>query len=248
MVQNLELPQLTKHGGLQHLIAIKERFSPLERSNLPLFCGFSVPKNMAPPADSKKRQGSSTSSSGAAKKPKDGVSKQEEVAPLTKNPWKPFTELTDEDLKLPLAISRYIRANGTDPEKFASDKETFDLRPWHGNEQDQFENVVARYFLWMIRLENRLAMKSYRSLFAKLMIFDMVPSMWPNTPGKVGHLTDDELNGRVGDVAKMTGEPTENVRKRLNKWSVMGSKLDVLCQLFGPGCLFFLKENLSNNL
>ena len=83
-----------------------------------------------------------------------------------------------------------------------------------------------------------------------LAYYDLVKLVRPQGSGRrVGHVMLKELGSFLEPVLGSKSPIQIDVAARqLSEWSVHGSKLELLCAEFGPGCLFFLGDLLSPDL
>ena len=77
-----------------------------------------------------------------------------------------------------------------------------------------------------------------------LLYFDLAQLKKPAGSGRVGHLMEERIRNLVEKRVPDEALPLDE----LGKWSKQGSKLNVFCQAFGVGSLFFLEHLLSENL
>ena len=61
------------------------------------------------------------------------------------------------------------------------------------------------------------------------------------------HITARELRGLFG-LTSQSDQVVANAAKKLNEERLKGSKLNAICSEFGPGSLFFLGAQLSDEL
>ena len=82
-----------------------------------------------------------------------------------------------------------------------------------------------------------------------LMFYDLVKALRPQASGRrIGHLQEREIRRFLGAVLHEAPIQLADVHQNINLWSRLGKRLDVLCSAFGPGCLFYLQVELSDNL
>ena len=176
----------------------------------------------------------------SAKRPRTGTGGRK-----PRHPWRPFLHL--RELTLDPLVSQHLTAHGTDPTPFLNDPKTLkhaigDFGP--GTLGDAF---MACYE-YACRLEERGSNDRFRWCFAMLMFFDLVQLIRPEGSGRVGHLMQQDIHETFAQVLRAAGISEDMALKRLNEWSLLGSKINKLCEEFGEGCLFFLGELLSKDL
>ena len=169
------------------------------------------------------------------------------LSPETRHPFKRFLKLTQGDVKLPLCIQVRLPAADFDPEKFLVDRTALGDGLILGGSISVADAFVGRYS-YIIQLRTRHDSDRYRSLFSMLMVFDIVRCIWPNASGRIGHLMSRDLQDAMSDVLPALKMDPEEVRNNLNEWSILGSKLNFICEEFGPGSLLLIGEHLSNDL
>jgi hypothetical protein len=89
----------------------------------------------------------------------------------------------------------------------------------------------------------------FQLAFTNLFYFDLVRLIRPQASGRVGHIMHAQIRDFVAPIVGPNSAVQPDVAaKEINKWSLIGAKLNVLCAEFGPGCLFFLGDMLSPDL
>ena len=162
-----------------------------------------------------------------------------------RHPWDQFLSL--ESLSLAPAFGQHLKKYGANPKKFISDNGLLKNRVPEFTSETVGDAFMACYE-YTLRLESRRTKDNLRWCFTMLMCFDLVKLIKPNGSGRVGCLMQKEVNKFLGPVLGATTIQPELALKQLNEWSRCGMKLDMLCNEFGPGCLFFLGELLTQDL
>ena len=223
------------------------RLSSVRRAGLGQLCQhFEV--THATPCRGQKRASNSTHKGGRGKRAKPNPIEADDGLPLLpapRNPMQRFLNITQVTLLLPKQMESFIRVNGPDAAAFLEDFETL------GDELLEAVDIadaLVRRYEYTVVLQNRQKKDRYRSLFSMLMFFDIVQCLWPQASGRLGEVMKDQLTETLGEVAKNGEYQVSVMRDGMNEWSLIGSKLDGLCSMFGPGCLFLLGEHLSDDL
>lgn len=97
-------------------------------------------------------------------------------------------------------------------------------------------------------LDARHATDRMRWLFTMLMYFDLVQLIQPGGNGRVGELMMEEIIHFLGPLVDAGVIDADVTLKHINEWSLIGARVALLCQKFGPGSLFYLEKQLSRNL
>ena len=156
------------------------------------------------------------------------------------NPWAAFSKI--ESLVLPAPYEKHIKKYGSDPARFLNDKVTLthQIAELSSDKGDAF----LACFRYTLHLQSREAKDRVRWFFSMLLYFDLAQLKKPAGSGRVGHLMEERIRDLVDKRVPGEALPLDE----LGKWSKQGSKLDVFCQAFGVGSLFFLEHLLSENL
>ena len=172
---------------------------------------------------------------------KDRKRKRSKASP--RNPWAAFSKI--ESLVLPAPYKDHIEKYGSDPARFLNDKVilTHQIAEPNSDEGDAF----MACFRYTLHLQSREAKDRVRWFFSMLLYYDLAQLKKPAGSGRVGHLMEERIRNLVEERVPGEALPLDPLDE-LGKWSKQGSKLDVFCQAFGLGSLFFLGHLLSENL
>ncbi|CAO2652458.1 Nn.00g007410.m01.CDS01 [Neocucurbitaria sp. VM-36] len=165
-----------------------------------------------------------------------------------RDPWKRITNLSQLP-KLANHVSIHIQKypDSEDAEKFlrtlalTSDCGEYDSKHDLGNA------FMARY-AWTQRVERRDEQVHVLQLFNDLFWFDMMQLLRPKGTGRVGGVMRDELDKFIAplDFEFMKLEK-DVVIANVGDWSIRGSKINKLCNYFGPGVILILHKELSRS-
>ncbi len=162
-----------------------------------------------------------------------------------RNPWRAFMRLDAADLNV--AVADYMRG-GAGPKDFLDDTDLLKHRIAEFQTDDKMSDAVMACYRYTISLDSRHHVDHIRWLFSMLMFFDLFKLINPHGSGRVGHLMQRDFNKFLGPVLSAANMAEEVALKQLNEWSLRGSKLHKLCVELGPGCLFYLGDQLSRDL
>ena len=167
------------------------------------------------------------------------------VAKGPRNPWRAFMRLKVADLHV--VVEEYIRCEAS-PKDFLNDTDLLTHRIAEFQTEDKMGDAVMACYKYTISLDSRHYLDHIRWLFSMLMFFDLFRLINPQGSGRVGHLMQRDFNKFLGPVLSTANMAEAVALKQLNEWSLRGSKLHKLCLELGPGCLFYLGDQLSRDL
>ena len=176
-------------------------------------------------------------------RPKDGKRKRPGKAP--RNPWGPFLRL--KALEMPAVYEQHLQEHGTIAIRFINDRNSLTNHITRYDHETVGDAFLACY-KYTLHLDARSTMDGVRWCFTMLMYFDLVKYIRPNGSARVGCLMLEDVKAFLGPILGQTTISPDIALKQLNEWSRCGYKLDLLCQHFGPGSLFFLESLLTRNL
>ncbi|KAL8668258.1 MAG: hypothetical protein Q9202_000236 [Teloschistes flavicans] len=162
-------------------------------------------------------------------------------APSKASPWARFLRL--EELTLAPSIKQYLREHGTAPEPFLVDGNALIHEIVDFSDSENISDAFLANYRWTMELEGRAAGDGFRWCFTMMMHFDVVKLVRPKGSGKkISVLMRDEMQELLAPLQDYLDDSLDQVLAHLNKWCVYGSKLDLICKEFGPGCIFFLHQ------
>ena len=162
-----------------------------------------------------------------------------------RNPWRAFMRLTAADLDI--TVEDYLQSEAG-PQEFLDDPDPLTHRIAEFQTEDKMGDAVMACYRYTISLDSRHHVDHVRWLFSMLMFFDLFKLIKPQGSGRVGHLMQRDFNKFLGPVISASNMAEGVALKQLNEWSLRGSKLHKLCLELGPGCLFYLGDQLSRDL
>ena len=162
-----------------------------------------------------------------------------------RHPWEVFMRL--EEVRLLPQIEKHLRKNGTDPIRFLADDKILSHRISEFG-SDKIKDALAACYQYTTQLEDRQNTDNVRWCFSMLMFFDLVKLIRPKGSGKVGSSMMGELDNRFGSMWEQAHITKKEALENIDKWSLLGAKVDGLCAEFGVGCLFFLGNLLTRCL
>lgn len=159
------------------------------------------------------------------------------------HPWKRVMNI--QSLRLSANVQDRIESCGTDPMKFLNE------HTWLNHSIDEFDagtigDAFMACYTYTKELEDKEELGRVRWLFQMLMFWDLVKLIRPGGSGRIGHIMEAELRAFLGPLQQSLD--SESAVVKMSEWKCCGEKLDVLCQRFGPGCLFLLGTHLSRHL
>ena len=162
-----------------------------------------------------------------------------------RNPWNPVMRIVN--LGLSSETCEMLSALRDEPHRFLEDRHFLE------HEANRFQDSPADAFLshynYALVLQQRRAVDGIRWLFVLLLFFDIVKEIRPDASGRrIGHLQAQEVEDFLGPVLEHAPMELAKVTENMDNWSKMGRRLNVLCERFGEGCLFYLSHVLSDNL
>ena len=181
----------------------------------------------------------------------DGMEKPRKKKPSSRaakgprNPWRAFMRLTA--VYLDVTVEDYLQSEAG-PQEFLDDTDPLTHRIADFQAENQMGDAVMACYRYTISLDSRHHVDHVRWLFSMLMFFDLFKLINPQGSGRVGHLMQRDFNKFLGPVISASNMAEGVALKQLNEWSLRGSKLHKLCLELGPGCLFYLSEQLSRDL
>lgn len=164
-----------------------------------------------------------------------------------RHPWQRILNITF--LNLPHSVLTHVLTHGTSARDFLAEQ-----RPLVNNMSDYDGQTVGDAFMacyrYTIDLEARMSSDKIKWCFSMLMFFDLSRLIRPNGAGngRWGNLMVEEVAAFLGPVLGPDTVTANDAKKQINRWSTYGRKLDLFCQTFTPGSLFFLAEHLSADL
>ena len=151
----------------------------------------------------------------------------------SRSPWARFLKM--ESFSLSQYIQRYLEQHGTDPLPFFDDRKVSPQQMLQLRGHDRF--VAA--FRFVQALSGQRSERRCRWFFVMLMFFDLLKLIFPKAR-RVGKLMKAEIVEYFGPLVGKVLPEAQELRTELNTWCIIGSKVNLLCSEFGPGCLFFL--------
>ena len=188
-----------------------------------------------------------TSPGGQGRKRKRDAGGGEPTHRAPNNPWKPF--LNTKSLQLEGEYEKFVERFGDSPVQFLNDTKNLVLFGRYNTEKRHIvEQAFVDCFQYTMHLKSRQGRDRIRWLFSMLFYFDLARLVNAGAAGRVGHLMEKEVFEllRVDVLRKLY--PKALPMERFSEWSVRGSKLNVFCEKFGAGSLFFLAARLSEHL
>lgn len=160
------------------------------------------------------------------------------------SPWIRFLRL--KSVELGETGKQYLEKHGTQPEAFfiESDGLTNETTGFTGKEN--MGDAFVAHYRWIVRLEGRLAKDNLRLAFTWIMFYDVVKLIRPNGRGRIGEIMLPDIQELIDPLD--LGVSPEKVLTQLRSWSNCGKKLNVICEEFGLGSLFYLAPYLSEDL
>jgi len=149
-------------------------------------------------------------------------------------------------LGLAPAIQELLNDEDVEPTAFLTDGQILTNEM---DAEDTMGDAFRLYYQYAADLERRTGMDPARWCFTMIMFYDLIKLIRPTGTGaRVGSLMREDAipfleQAFHGDVARV-GTAFE----KLNEWSQIGSKLNVFCDEFGIGCVFFLAGKLTKSL
>lgn len=144
-----------------------------------------------------------------------------------------------ETLHLAPTVQQHMEDHGADPVAFVGDETG--LARIRTLTDDTLGDALLECYQYTTRLESRRETDNFRWCFSMLMISDLIESIRPGGSGRVGEVMLPQVLERIN-------VPVDDARRKLGEWSRCGSKLNMFCNEFGHGCLFYLKDILSKDL
>ena len=141
----------------------------------------------------------------------------------------------------------HLQRYGPDPAGFVNDQSRLTSQPLVFKSGEVGDAFVVRY-RYTLELEARRTKDNVRWCFTMLMYYDLVRLIRPQSTGRVGQLMFNDISDFLRPLTKTPWLEEQHAFEQLNEWSRCGRKLNVLCRIFGEGCLFFLAERLSRDL
>lgn len=161
------------------------------------------------------------------------------------DPWSPVTRLAS--IVLMPVLASYLQApDRSDPGGVLNDPQILQnlVQEFAG---DTISDAFMASYQYTAQLEARAGMDKVRWLFSMLLMYDLVRLIRPHGSGRVGSIMKVHLVRFLEPIASPERD-VEGMAVNLTIWSTRGKKLNVLCETFGPGCLFYLGEVLSCDL
>ena len=161
------------------------------------------------------------------------------------NPWASFMRMSFD---LSLEYHDFYHRFGDDGARFLTDTVDLALQTYSsGDTKYALEQALIDFLRYTVHLKSRDARDKIRRLFCLLFFFDLACLVGAGPSGQIGCLQEGALMKFVRKDVLMNMCP-ELPMDRMSKWSLQGGKLNILCERFGTGCLFFLAEHLTGNL
>lgn len=160
------------------------------------------------------------------------------------SPRDPFAAIVKiKSLMLPDCHATWISKYGCrDSPRFLNDLVPLKLQ--YKDQDDEVEAILAS-FQYASHLADRKAKDRVRSYFVMLLYFDLGRLMQPRGSGRIGRIMQQQICDLVD---KHMGNRTQLDLMKLGNWSLQGSKLNMFCEAFGVGCLFYIEHLVSENL
>jgi hypothetical protein len=181
---------------------------------------------------------SSTQPGAAKKKPKSNTPKTPQIPGV-----RGFLNLAKTGtLMLPADITTYIGAWGAAPDSFMDCKTLVYGANIQTNSGDAF---VASYNFTQDLIANRTT-SAVKYLFLILFFYDLVELV--KTTSKMGHNQVGKLAQFMENIKKNTCNIDPQVAAtNMVEWWKLRTRLVILVDVFGPGCIFFLATELNND-
>ena len=162
-----------------------------------------------------------------------------------RHPFRPVMRL--KEVYLDPFIAKHIRDHDNDPAAFLNDGEVLKFQA-ASLDPEKIADIFVSCYKFTKDLKVRIAKDHYRWLFTMLLFFDLFRLIKPDGTGRVGHLMRQDVQTIFGDVLRQAHIPEDKGIEELNEWSLAGSRLNLLCDGFGCGSLFYLGDVLSKDL
>lgn len=160
--------------------------------------------------------------------------------------WQPVMSM--QTLVLPPAVAAHIDQHGFDPVKFLTDRGSLrcNLLGPSGEELGAGDHFMT-VWSWSLDLDMRTTNDHIRACFASLFYYDLAVHVRPKGTGRVG----TTMKARM--AAFLAAVPADQLDHAfacdtIEHKSILGKRINFLCEQFGPGCLFYLSWMLSENL
>lgn len=161
------------------------------------------------------------------------------------DPWAPFLRI--KELSLDPTVQKYVEEHGTDARKFI--KFLQDGEPSAADTTSSPQEYLVKCVLDARTLETKMKMNRLCRLYMYLMFYDLVTEFMPYVaPGeKPKAITLQQLKNIIGDTP-LVGITETEVLENINRYCEYGATLQVFCTKFGQGSLFYLVDQLTEEL
>lgn len=161
------------------------------------------------------------------------------------DPWAPFLRI--RKLSLDPTIKNHVEQHGTDAGKFI--KCLQDGEPSAADTTSSPQEYLVKCVLDARTLETKMKRNRLCRLYMYLMFYDLVTEFMPYVaPGeKPKAITLQQLKNIIGDTPLVDIMETE-LLENINRYSEYGATLQVFCTKLGQGSLFYLVDQLAEEL
>ncbi|MCJ1474433.1 hypothetical protein MMC13_003091, partial [Lambiella insularis] len=150
-------------------------------------------------------------------------------------------------LVLDPVLLEYFRDHGMNSLKFMNSNDILKDTIAEDLEATAGDEYMMR-FTYTNRLNGQRNMDNTRRLFMMVFHYDILKCAIPSASGR---RLNPNLRSKVEEFLKpilLTSQVASTVKfDELDTWIRCGMKLAALCNKFGPGCLFYLADHLSEN-
>lgn len=170
-------------------------------------------------------------------------------APKRRNQWKPIVDL--KELVMPKAVLDMVKQHGENPETFLQDAEMLENGIVAGKAKTSGD-IIFSILEYSENVEGLAGLNVLRWAYSMLGFYDFMKRLFPQTksakmgPRMVEAVVDCRNSGGPGASRQALSDG--DFGRKLQVMYKCGFKLDILCNRFGDGCIFFLSGIMSQDL